>query len=103
MQEFESFELGTRLLDLVDLDPRDRSELLARMYLRRGFLESAAEEWIAVAHARPDAQAYVGLAQIAFAQGLADDSVAFLEAALELEPQNPDASRMLQGVQQLAA
>ena len=42
-------------------------------------------------------------AQIAFAQGLADDSVAFLEAALELEPHNPDAGRMLQGVQQLAA
>ena len=103
VQEFESFELGTRLLERAALDPRERRELLARMYLRRGFLESAADEWVAVAQAGPDAQAYVGLAQVAFARGLADDSVAFLEAALELEPQNADAGRMLAGVQQLAA
>jgi tetratricopeptide (TPR) repeat protein len=103
VQEFDAFELGARLLERVQLDPRERREHLARMYLRRGFLESAADEWVAVAQERPDAQAYVGLAQVAFARGLADDTVAFLEAALELEPQNPDAGRMLAGVQQLAA
>jgi hypothetical protein len=47
------------------------------MYLRRGFLASAADEWVAVAQERPDAQAYVGLAQVAFARGLADDSVLY--------------------------
>ena len=30
----------------VGLPPRERRELLASMYLRRGFLESAADEWI---------------------------------------------------------
>jgi tetratricopeptide (TPR) repeat protein len=103
VQEFEAFESAVPLVDLLQLDPRERRELLARMYLRRGFLESAADEWIAVAQAAPDARALVGLAQVAYAQGTRDDSIAFLHAALQLEPGNEDAERMLAGVQARAA
>ena len=45
---------------------RERRELLAAMYLRRGFLESAADEWIAaVQEDGADARALFGLAQVA--------------------------------------
>ena len=39
----------------VELSERERRELLARIYLHRGYLDSAAEEWIATAGSDPDA------------------------------------------------
>ena len=76
------------------------------MYLRRGFLESAADEWIAVAAARPDAPAMLGLAQVAFARGFDADALAFAQHAVALEP-DLDAARIAlnainQKVQQVA-
>ena len=56
------------------------------IYLRRGFLDSAAEEWIASANERPTARAFVGLAQVALARSLPDDAVVFAEHALALDP-----------------
>jgi tetratricopeptide (TPR) repeat protein len=103
VHDFGAFETAVPLVDLLQLDVRERRERLARMYFRRGFLESAADEWIAVAEAVPDSQAFVGLAQVAFARGLTEDSVAFLEAALQLEPGNEEAERMLAGVNARAA
>jgi tetratricopeptide (TPR) repeat protein len=70
----------------VQLPERERRELLATMYLRRGFLESAADEWIAVATARPDASAMLGLAQVALARGFDADAIGFAAEAVRLEP-----------------
>jgi tetratricopeptide (TPR) repeat protein len=103
VQDFEAFEKAVPLFDLLSLDGRERRELLAYMYLRRGYLDSAADEWVAVAQVGPDARAMVGLAQVAYARGVTDDSVMFLQAALELEPGNPEAERMLAGVHARAA
>jgi GT2 family glycosyltransferase/thioredoxin-like negative regulator of GroEL len=92
LHDFDTFGLVLPLFELADLDPRERREALARLYLRRGFVDSAASEWIAVAQERPDARAFVGLAQVAFAQGLADDALAFAEEALALEPGHEEAT-----------
>ncbi len=70
----------------IALPERQRRELLATMYLRRGFLESAADEWIAVATTRPDASAMLGLAQVALARGFDKDAIGFAAEAVRLEP-----------------
>jgi glycosyltransferase involved in cell wall biosynthesis len=66
---------------------RTRRELLAGAYLRRGLLQAAADEWIAAAdECGPDADVFVGLAQVAWAQGLHDDAIVFASEAEALEP-----------------
>jgi glycosyltransferase involved in cell wall biosynthesis len=75
------------------LPKRDRHELLAGAYLRRGFLESATDEWIAACDERgPDADALVGLAQVAWARGMYEDAVVFAREAESLDPKHALAS-----------
>ena len=47
VQEFEAFEALLPALAATGLPGRRRHDLLAEIYLRRGFLDSAADEWIA--------------------------------------------------------
>ena len=68
------------------------------MYLRRGFLDSAADEWLAVAREEPDAAALVGLAQVAFAKGLTEDALNLVTGALEAEPDHEEAARLREGL-----
>jgi hypothetical protein len=84
--EIEAFSTLLTVFQRVALPERQRRELLATMYLRRGFLESAADEWIAVATTRPDASAMLGLAQVALARGFDADAIAFSAEAVALEP-----------------
>lgn len=86
VQEFDAFEQLLALYERTAMAPRERREQLARTYLRRGFLGSAADEWIAVVNQAPDADALVGLAQIALADGETGDALAFARQALELDP-----------------
>lgn len=95
VQEFERFERLLPLLERSAMPPREQRELLANVYLHRGFLASAAEEWMAVCSERADARAMVGLAQIAAAQGLPEDAATFASEALTLDPQNRAASQLL--------
>jgi tetratricopeptide (TPR) repeat protein len=67
------------------------------MYLRRGYLQSAAETWIAAIDAAPDADAFVGLAQVALAQQAYDDAHQFALTALELDPASAAARRLRDG------
>ena len=98
VREFEQFEGLLPLLETSALPRREQRELLASLYLRRGFLASAAEEWMAVCNETADARAMVGLAQVAVAHGLPDDAVTFASEALSLDPQNPIASQLLAAV-----
>jgi tetratricopeptide (TPR) repeat protein len=89
VEEIDSFVVLLPLLDAVGLSPRERGELLATMYLRRGFLDSAADEWIAVCESTgPDPAALTGLAQVALARGFDEDARTFAEEALALDPDN---------------
>jgi tetratricopeptide (TPR) repeat protein len=85
--ETDAFVKLLEVFARVALPERQRRELLATMYLRRGFLESAADEWIAVATTRPDASAMLGLAQVALARGFDEDAVGFAAEAVRLEPE----------------
>ncbi len=84
--EIDAFSTLLTVFQRVALPERQRRELLATMYLRRGFLESAADEWIAVATTQPDASAMLGLAQVALARGFDQDAIAFSAEAVALEP-----------------
>src|SRR4051794_17309267 len=74
----QAFELFAQLLPVIDalaLTSRDRHEQLARMYLRRGYLESAGDEWVAAIQENgPDVAALMGLSQVAAARGLDEDA-----------------------------
>ena len=64
------------------------------MYLRRGFLDSAAEEWLAAAQDAPDARAYLGLAQVALARGFDEEARTFAAAAAASDPGSVPAARL---------
>jgi glycosyltransferase involved in cell wall biosynthesis len=98
VQEFDQFERLLPLLHDSPLPVREQRELLASLYLRRGFLASAAEEWMAVCNERADARAMVGLAQVAAAHGLPEDAATFASEALTLDPRNPIASQLLTAI-----
>jgi tetratricopeptide (TPR) repeat protein len=95
VHDFQNFEVLLGALELTPLQPRERRELLAGMYLRRGFLASAAEEWMAVCQQEPDVPALLGLARVAAARGMAHEMSDFAGAALERDPDNEDAASLL--------
>jgi tetratricopeptide (TPR) repeat protein len=97
VEAFDAFEALAGRYETVDLAARDRREALAGLYLRRGFLESAADEWIAACEDDGvDAAALLGLAQVAWARGLDEEAVVFAQEARELEPGHAGAARLLE-------
>ena len=103
VQAFEQFEKLIPVFDRVTIPTRERRELLARLYFRRGYLDSAADEWIAVAERAPDAAALIGLAQVAHARGLSDDANVFAHEAARLDPANEKARRLVASLAARAA
>ena len=96
VEEFEAFEKLLPLLEACPLPVRERRETLALIYFRRGYLESAADEWVgAVQEQGADARALIGLAQVAYARELPDDAVTFAAEAQALEPDHAGAARLL--------
>jgi tetratricopeptide (TPR) repeat protein len=104
VQDFEVFEVLHPLLQQTPLSPRERRQLLAEMYLRRGFLASAAEEWMAACQEdESDVQALLGLARVAVARGMASEASDFASAALAQDPQSQAAADLLIEVRAAAA
>jgi tetratricopeptide (TPR) repeat protein len=95
VQDFETFEALLGLLQRAPLGERERRELLAEMYMRRGFAASAAEQWMAVCNREPDARALVGLARVAAARGMPREASDFAAAALSRDPDNAAAAGLL--------
>jgi glycosyltransferase involved in cell wall biosynthesis len=82
LEAFDAFADLVAVLDAVALPWRERRQALAELYLRRGFVDSAGEEWIAVCQTEgPDARALRGLSAVAAAKGLADDAEVFAAEA----------------------
>jgi tetratricopeptide (TPR) repeat protein len=94
VQDFTTFETLVPLMGHSELPVREQRELLGSMYLRRGYIQSAAEEWMAVCEERPDPRALVGLAQVAVAHGSPEDAFVFAGEALALDPLNPAARKL---------
>jgi thioredoxin-like negative regulator of GroEL len=95
VHDFDAFEDLLGLLHRSRLGERERRELLAEMYLRRGFATSAAEEWISVCRRRPDVRALLGLARVAAARGMSREASEFAAAVLERDPGNEAAAGLL--------
>ncbi|HEY7829855.1 MAG TPA: glycosyltransferase [Solirubrobacteraceae bacterium] len=99
VHDFEVFEVALGLLQRTPLAPRERSELLGELYLRRGFAASAAEEWLTVCREQPeDVRALFGLARVAERQGMAREAVDFAQAALAAQPEHSSAAELLERV-----
>ena len=96
VHDFENFESLLPLLHRMPVPERERRELVAQMYLRRGFLRSAGREWMAVCEQQPDPRALVGLAHVALANDQAEAAVTFASQALSLEPGNETARKLLE-------
>jgi tetratricopeptide (TPR) repeat protein len=92
---FDTFELLVGLLAGSELPRREQQEFLGGLYLRHGFLQSAAREWLAVCESAPDARALAGLAQVALAHGTVDDAITFATQALALDPASAGARGVL--------
>ncbi|HET8673491.1 MAG TPA: glycosyltransferase, partial [Thermoleophilaceae bacterium] len=96
VEEVEAFAELLPLVDAVGIPRRERRELLGAMYLRRGFLESAGDEWVAACQEHgPDARSLFGLAQVAAARGLLEDAQMFAEETRRLEPEHSGAGMLL--------
>ncbi len=85
VRDFENFETLLPVLAASAIPAREQRELLGRIYLRRGFLRSAAREWMAVVNDEPDARALLGLAQVALANGQTQPAETFAAQALALD------------------
>jgi hypothetical protein len=81
VQDFHGFETLLGLLERTPLRERERRELLAEMYMRRGFMASAAQEWMAVCQQEPDVPALLGLARVASVRGMPREASEFTAAA----------------------
>ncbi|MGH2863632.1 MAG: glycosyltransferase, partial [Solirubrobacteraceae bacterium] len=95
VQDFVAFEKLLGLLERSPVEERERRELLAAMYLRRGFAASAAEEWMSVCRGEPDTRALIGLARVAAVRGMAREAGEFAAAALVGDPENELAAELL--------
>jgi hypothetical protein len=101
--DFTGFESLLPLLHASDLPAREQREVLATMYLRFGFHQSAAREWMAVCESAPDARALLGLARVAAAHGLAQDAITFATEAVALDPAGEDQRALLAQLQEACA
>jgi tetratricopeptide (TPR) repeat protein len=85
VEEFDAFEGLLPALAATGLPARRRHSILAEIYFRRGFLDSAADEWATSCEEEgPDAEALAGLARVAAARGLSEDAELFEKSAEEL-------------------
>jgi tetratricopeptide (TPR) repeat protein len=103
VEELEAVQNHYALYQSIDVPASTRSELLAAIYFRRGYLDSAAEEWIASLQAEPAPGALVGLAHVAVAKGMPEDALTFCDEALQLEPGNEQATSLRDAVLAQAA
>jgi tetratricopeptide (TPR) repeat protein len=74
LQRFEGFESLAVALERGTTPWREVRQRMAEVYLRHGYLESAADEWIAVIQRQPDAAALHGLSAVARGRGLDEDA-----------------------------
>jgi tetratricopeptide (TPR) repeat protein len=85
LEAFDAFADLVRVLERVGLPERERRHALAELYLRRGYVDLAAEEWLAICDRHgADARALHGLAAVAAARGMDEDAELFEAEARSL-------------------
>jgi hypothetical protein len=82
LQALDAFADLVAVFDAIELPWRERREAMAELYLRHGYADSAAEEWITVCRQTgPDVRALRGLSLVATAKGLPEDAQVFAAEA----------------------
>ncbi|MFN8224889.1 MAG: glycosyltransferase [Gaiellales bacterium] len=94
-QRFAAFEVVLRAWEASALETGDRDDILARIYLGRGFVDSAAELWARAWDDRKDTRAVVGFARIHARQGDNEAARELAAEALELDPELAEAQELL--------
>jgi tetratricopeptide (TPR) repeat protein len=104
LARLEEYELFERLVPVVRSaigDARAAALTLAELFLARGFYRLAAEHAMeAIELGGPEPRALACLAKAAVAEGLFEDALPILHAALELDPAQPALRSLLAGVEQ---
>ena len=107
LARLEEYELFERLVPVVRSaigDPCASALTLAELFLARGFYRLAAEHAMeAIEVGGPEPRDVACLAKAAVAEGLFEDAVPILHAALELDPAQPALRSLLAGVEQRLA
>ena len=107
LARLEEYELFERLVPVVRSsigDARTAALTLAELFLARGFYRLAAEHAMeAIEIGGPEPRALACLAKAAVAEGLFEDALPILHAALELDPAQPALRSLLAGVEQRLA
>lgn len=82
LERFDAFAAVVGVFGTLPLPPRDRHERLAQLYLKRGYLESAADEWLTVCRELgADIAALRGLSTVARGHGFTEDAELFAAEA----------------------
>jgi glycosyltransferase involved in cell wall biosynthesis len=85
LEAFDAFADLVRVLENVGIAERERRQALAELYLRHGYVDLAAEEWLAVCDRHgADERSLRGLAAVAAARGMDDDAALFEAEARSL-------------------
>ena len=104
VQDFANFEIALEVLaEIEGQSQRERRERLALIYMRRGFVKSAAREWLTVCQERPDVPALLGLARVALATDRLENAVTLAQQVLLLDADNTAATEILESAPQPAA
>jgi glycosyltransferase involved in cell wall biosynthesis len=104
VQDFANFEVALGILAAIEgQSDRERRERLALIYMRRGFVKSAAREWLTVCQERPDPPALLGLARVALATDRAESAITLAQQVLVLDPGNSAAAEIIDKAPQPAA
>ncbi|MCW2974493.1 MAG: glycosyltransferase [Thermoleophilia bacterium] len=100
LEATDQFEVLHPLLAQVQPDDRLRHLQLAELYLRRQFVDMAGEEYMEyVQRFGPDPVSLTGLGKVATMKEMWEDAEILLGESLGLDPEQPDASRLLTAIQ----
>ncbi|HET6171003.1 MAG TPA: glycosyltransferase [Gaiellales bacterium] len=94
-REFGVFGRLVAAYECIDLPPEQRQNRLAQLYLRCGYVDSAEEEW---QRGALDADALVGLAQVALVREQPLEAAALAAEALERDAASEPARRLVSGL-----
>ena len=104
LEATDAFEVLHGLVARVVPDGRERGLRLADLYLRLQFADMAGEELMLVAQEYgPDAAVLAGLGKVATMKQMWEDAEIFLSEAVQLDPTQHEATRLLEAVRERIA
>jgi glycosyltransferase involved in cell wall biosynthesis len=104
LSEFDAFARVTEVVEQAVGDRREATILIGELFLMRGFYQLAGDAALrAIDLGSPDARTLALLGKSAVAEGLFEDAIPVLEAALELDPAQAGVSGLLESVRERMA